>query len=233
MRKNLRGTQLIRLDPIAKGFMIFGVFLFFLIFIFALDYLDIFLALAALGWLTMIIMGYFLSRFLKTPKAIGDKRAYGMIGVFVMIALLAFIALDTWAPRIIPVSLSTIPGSNVLTITVLSVILAGIAEEVLFRFGATNVFAVLGKSVYSAIVASGAFFAIYHIAVYPNLSTLVIVGASGSILALVDFLTQRLSTSIIAHTSNNLLAVAYSVFVVHNLNLIAPAAIIAAHGAGF
>jgi len=85
-------------------------------------------------------------------------------------------------------------------------VLVAVAEEQFFRGALTNLFIrAVGSA--GAIILSGAVFSIYHLAVYGGQPiTMAIVAGAGSILAFTAIRTGRVSTPMIAHVANNVVA---------------------------
>lgn len=226
MRQKTKQYPIIKLDPLARGFVFVGAILGILLFVAALDSVSIYLALAALGWEAMILIGFLFGRIGLTEKRASDRGRKFDILIFALVAIATFVLLDTWAPAFLPrgVSLSSLSSSNAATLAILAGTLAAIAEETFFRYGVANQFSKLvGK--FGSIILSGLFFGVMHVFAYPVLAVIVIIWIAGMILAYIDFRTGLLSVSMVAHIGNNLLQVLYSTIVLQNLNLISPQAI--------
>jgi len=114
----------------------------------------------------------------------------------------AVIALTNWMiPVVVPVALGTavLQGLNLR----LYAIFVATAEEQFFRAFVTPFFANrIGFA--GGCIASGAFFAVYHLGAYKtDLNILTIVFLSGMVLSYIALKTQRVSPSMIAHAIVN------------------------------
>ncbi|MEM4273960.1 MAG: type II CAAX endopeptidase family protein [Candidatus Caldarchaeum sp.] len=85
-------------------------------------------------------------------------------------------------------------------------VLIAVAEEQFFRGALTNMFIrTVGQA--ASMVLSGIIFAVYHLAVYGSQpTTMLIIAGAGTILAFTAIRTGRVSTPMIAHVVNNVLA---------------------------
>ena len=85
-------------------------------------------------------------------------------------------------------------------------VLVAVAEEQFFRGALTNLF-IRSVGVAGSIILSGAVFGVYHLAVYGSQPiTMAVVAGAGSVLAYTAVRTGRVSTPMIAHVANNVVA---------------------------
>lgn len=124
-------------------------------------------------------------------------------GVWVAVDLAVIFSLNYFIPRT-PLSLASTIGNN-LSVQLAFNALEAIAEEQFFRGFWLNLF-LSRVDPYTACVADGIFFGIYHFFVYGYSSSLILlVMLSGMILAYSDWRTGNLAPSLISHVVNNLL----------------------------
>ncbi len=121
---------------------------------------------------------------------------------WIVVDLVVIFSLSYFIPRV-PLSLVSVLSGNVNTAIAFNV-LEAVSEELFFRGFWMNLF--LSKmDPYTAIVADGILFGIYHFYVYgysPSLILLVMM--SGMVLAYSDWRTRKLAPSLISHIINNL-----------------------------
>jgi len=135
-----------------------------------------------------------------------DLLVWTMVGL-ATIGLLNILQLFKPAPAtILSIALSNVAEDARMLVSRMLGILVAVAEEQFFRGALTNLF-IRSVGVAGAIVLSGGIFGIYHLAVYGSQPvTMVIVAAAGSILALTAVRTGRVSTPMLAHVANNVVA---------------------------
>lgn len=211
-QEDRRSGSVIMIDPYSRAISIFGYAFFVLLFIFAINYGQLEMAVASIGVLVMQLVGERLSQISGTVKV--DRRvSRGELGqtlTYVIVDLGLFAALDIVAKN--PASLpglsvfGSITAANLgglLAVNSLFTIQIAIAEEKFFRQGAANLGAKYGGPVLG-ILTSAVFFFAYHIpAENGDLLKLGIIAADGATLAWSDFRCHRLLPSLIAHLINN------------------------------
>jgi len=215
-RKFLTGG-LIQSDPLSRAFVVGAVVAFILLLVFAVDYANFYIALIALTSMAMIWGGSVIKveeRLDKQDKSL-SRREENSIALWALIALAGFLMLDFAVPISYgvlsshSVILSAIPGGAVISISALIVVVNAVSEEVFFRQTMVNLIAVrLKAGPWFGILGAGAIFGVYHLAVDANtLITVAIVTGAGFLFGLACLKTKKLSTAILAHTTNNLAAV--------------------------
>jgi len=151
-----------------------------------------------------ITLQFYLQRRYETDFSIDGEEAknimyYALIG-------LAFIAIGgVLAPKLWqPVQRMQLTGMDQLLYSML----IAVSEEQFFRGALFNWLLESLPAAALAIVGSALIFVVYHFAIYQtNFSNLTYVFVGGVALAWIDYRTQRLSPSVLAHVLNNFLAV--------------------------
>lgn len=212
----------IRTTPVGRVVVIVSMAISILLFVFALNYQDIFFALGALGQLLFIIVGDKVNQYSSTAFYDKKETQVEFIRDFTLglIALFAFIAISITVPLTlkVPLSKAQIPQTLVPTISFVFLINQGVAEEKLFRGGLTNLFMKWSNSAIAAAVGSALVFGLYHIPAEQGiLLNLVIITLSGFVVALMDIYGRHELISIVAHMLNNGLAFLYASVVGINL----------------
>ena len=146
-----------------------------------------------------LILQFYLQRRVEVVDSLVENA--GNIGFYTLIAL-AGIALASFAAP----ALSRIPKMELTGVdAMLYAILIAVAEEQFFRGAILNFLLTLTNPTV-AIFSSAAIFMVYHFAVYGTFtSNLVYVLVGGLALAWAAYRSGRLSPSILAHVTNNML----------------------------
>ncbi len=158
----------------------------------------------ALIAVVLAVSGLVLSQaggLMKTESEPQEREAVSA-APWVVIDLLVIFSLNYFVPRV-PLSLVSLIGSN-LNVGIAFQVLEAVAEEQFFRGFFLNFF-LSRVDPYTAIVADGALFGVYHFFVYgysPNLIVLVMM--AGMVLAYSDWRLGNIDASMIAHVLNNL-----------------------------
>lgn len=141
------------------------------------------------------------------PKQIKDEgdtvKDTGNIVFYTVIALATFVFLSLVTPSIAKVLGLEITGFD----SVLFGAMMAIGEEMFFRFAWANLLIQVSHSeIFGALMGAG-IFAVYHLAAYgDNPSAMLFVLGAGFTLIYVDLQMHRLSPSLFAHITNNVMA---------------------------
>jgi membrane protease YdiL (CAAX protease family) len=205
---------MIRQDPLSKFLTLFAISELAIMAIIGGDLLQ-----PTIVAVVLLISGFLFSdKFakLKEDEEI-DSGELIQTGVYVVLAIAVFAFLNFAVPNFgLGALLSNVfKLSNIITLSAapasffalkLYNVLIAISEEQFFRALFGNVFVSRLGSVMGSFV-NGFWFMLFHIPRYANnLNALVIVLFAGMILTFIDLRTERVSTSMIAHIINNLLA---------------------------
>ncbi len=198
---------MIQQDYISKSLSLLAVCLLIFLSTFGSDIL-----VRAVFMVVMILSSWALSAKFKIdvddPSL--DRAEGKQMVMWAVISFFVIMFLNSIVPKL-PLGLQTLQAipidSRVMVATMLAMLIA-IAEEQFFRGLITNLLvSKLGSAWPLAILMSGAFFAIYHFAVYgTSASNLIIVAGSGMVLSLAAYKTRRVSTTMGPHLANNFLS---------------------------
>jgi len=135
-----------------------------------------------------------------------DLLVWSMVGL-ATIGLLNLLQLfKPAAGTILSIALANVAEDARMLVSRMLGILVAVAEEQFFRGALTNLF-IRTVGVAAAIPLSGVIFGVYHLAVYGSQPiTMLIVAGAGSILAFTAVRTGRVSTPMLAHVANNVVA---------------------------
>ncbi len=140
------------------------------------------------------------------PSERRDLITWAVVGLAVIGLLNLFQLFKPAAGTILSVALANVAEDARMLVSRMLGILVAVAEEQFFRGALTNLF-IRSVGSAAAVVLSGAVFGIYHLAVYGSQPiTMMIVAGAGSVLAYTAIRTGRVSTPIIAHVANNVVA---------------------------
>jgi len=189
---------------------------FTLLFIFAIDFGNLVISIAAVGVLVMQLVGERITAYAGAPVKRPARPKLGSTLTYVIIDLGLFATLDIIGAN--PQSLPGLPLSvfgqgsliSAVSISSLFTIQIAIAEETFFRSGAANLGAKYGGPLLGILTSVVFFFAFHIPAYYNNPLGLAIVAADGGVLAWSDFDVGRLSPSMIAHLLNNLFFIVFA-----------------------
>lgn len=164
--------------------------------------------------LTILIVGIVLSMWLgmaeKDDSMDPEERSQLLVWSVLSLAVIGMLnILNLFKPAagtVLSTALLNVSEDARMLVSRMLGVLIAVAEEQFFRGALTNIFLRnLGSA--GAVVLSGVIFGVYHLAVYGSQpTTLFIVAAAGSILAYAAIKTGRVSTPMIAHVANNVLA---------------------------
>jgi membrane protease YdiL (CAAX protease family) len=154
----------------------------------------------ALLLITGIVLQFYLVRKVEVVDSLAENA--GNIGFYTLIALAGIALASFVAPAVSRLPRMELTGVDAM----LYAILIAVAEEQFFRGAILNFLLTLTNSTV-AIFSSAAIFMVYHFAVYgTSTSNLVYVLVGGLALAWAAYRSRRLSPSILAHVTNNILA---------------------------
>lgn len=195
------GDGPIQQDSISIAFSVLAASLLIFLSTFGPD-----LMLRSLFAFSLLIGGLFLSRIIKSYKEDVDiDTGEGRSMIQYAVIALGVIALVSYtAPKImLSIDTSTLSVTDAFMVPRMFGVLIAVSEEAFFRGFATNFFVSRIGSAFG-VVASGAFFAIYHASVYgSDVSLLLYVFGAGMMLSYVALRTQRVSTTMISHVVIN------------------------------
>ena len=141
------------------------------------------------------------------PKQIKDEgdsaKITGNVFFYTIIALATFVFLSLVTPSIAKVMGLEITGYD----SILFGAMMAIGEEMFFRLAWANLLIQVSHSeIFGALMGAG-IFAVYHLAAYgDNPSAMLFVLGAGFTLIYVDLQMHRLSPSLFAHITNNVMA---------------------------
>ena len=189
---------MIRHDSISQIFIIIAVMITLYLATFQVTSVILFPVILLLSG---FMLQFYVLRHIEIVNHLTEERTLVSIGYYSALALVA-IAISGYIAQNMPFELTGIDAY-------LFAYLMAISEEQFFRGFITNFFLLKLNNPLLAIVASGFVFCIYHLARYgTEPSALMYVFLGGCILSWVAYRSGRLSPVMIAHTINNLIAIA-------------------------
>ncbi|MEM1944084.1 MAG: type II CAAX endopeptidase family protein [Candidatus Caldarchaeum sp.] len=164
--------------------------------------------------LAILLVGIVLSMWLGLSqvdeKLDPEERQELLVWTVVALAAIGLLnLLNLFKPAagtILSIALSNIAEDARALVSRMLGILIAVAEEQFFRGALTNLFITrVGPA--ASTVLSGIIFGVYHLAVYgSSLTTLAIIAGAGTVLSYTAVKTGRVSTPMLAHVANNILA---------------------------
>ena len=214
--KRIRLGSVIREDAISRGLNIAAYVFLVLLAVFAINFGSLYLGLIFMVSLGMQVAGTQIGKqqnLIKRDPSISRNEStgitFGSLGLLLTFLLLNVVVAPLYGLFSKGAVYSSVPLSSVALVGALVVVVNAIPEENFFGLAMGNLFAKIGGPI-SGIVMGAITFGIFHIPIdAQDPISVIIVMAARAIMNFVCFMTGRISTSMIAHIINNVLALGY------------------------